>query len=39
MTEEEFRLKVTINQKGEVQIHGNRVGLKDLVMVCLILEP
>lgn len=33
MTEEAFRLKVTF-QKGEVHIHGNRVGLKDLANTC-----
>jgi hypothetical protein len=38
MTEEEFRLKVTINQKGEVHIHGNRVGLKDLANTCAALS-
>jgi hypothetical protein len=37
MTEEAFRLKVTF-QKGEVHIHGNRVGLKDLANTCAALS-
>jgi len=37
MTEEAFRLKVII-QKGEVHIHGNRAGLRDLANTCAALS-
>ena len=38
MADETFRLKVLI-EKGEVHIHGNRVGLRDLVAnVCAALS-
>ena len=33
MSEEGFRLKVSI-ENGEVHIHGNRAGLRDLASVC-----
>jgi len=33
MSQEAFRLNVSI-QNGEVHIHGNRAGLKDLANVC-----
>jgi hypothetical protein len=37
MSEETFRLKVTL-QNGEVRIHGNRAGLRDLANVCAALS-
>jgi hypothetical protein len=36
MTEEAFRLKVTLHE-GEVHIHGNRAGLRDLANTCAAL--
>ena len=33
MADETFRLKVML-EKGEVQIHANRAGLRDLAKVC-----
>jgi hypothetical protein len=37
MSEEPFKLKVLL-QDGEVHIHGNRVGLRDLAKVCAALS-
>jgi hypothetical protein len=35
--DETFRLKVML-EKGEVHIHGNRAGLRDLANVCAALS-
>ena len=37
MADETFRLKVVL-ENGEVHIHGNRAGLKDLAHVCAALS-
>ena len=37
MAEGTFRLKVLL-EKGEVHIHGNRAGLRDLANVCAALS-
>ena len=38
MSDEPFRLKVTLSARGEVHIHANRVGLRDLAATCLALS-
>ena len=37
MSEEEFKLKVSI-ENGEVHVHGNRAGLRDLAEGCAALS-